>query len=307
LTIAKGTEMNRAFSTLILSVGLVSALAVAGCGKSDPAGGPGATGGTPGGSGGKAGSGGTGAGGSGGGSGGTVANAGGSGGTGTDTAPPGDTGTPVGGDYFPFAVGNVWEYEVLQAGQATERKVQTIVRMEAVGAGPDKDKVVFRVESRRPDGIGDATISWQAREGSKVVRYREQACSAGSVILANGTVDKCTVTEEDTWSPARIRIDEMPKGMPYAKDLSWDETYTETKTTINLVRTPPMTTTNEVHTSKWTVIDVGTTVGTYKDCVVLRKTSMQDVAKTYTFCKGVGKVKEEGAGQTENLVKFTLK
>jgi hypothetical protein len=40
--------------------------------------------------------------------------------------------------------------------------------------------------------------------------------------------------------------------------------------------------------------------------VVLRKTSPKDTAKTYTFCKGVGKVKEVGSGQTETLVSFSL-
>jgi hypothetical protein len=217
----------------------------------------------------------------------------------------GDGGSPKGNDYFPFAVGNSWEYSVVETGKPTERKVQTIVRAEAVGAGPYKDMLAYRVESRRPDGIGDATISWQLREDKKVVRYREQACTAGTIALANGSVGSCTVNEEDLWMPPRARIDELPLGMPFAKGLAWDETYTENKTTTSKSK-PPMTTT-EAHTSRWTVVDVGVTVMNFPDCVVLRKTSPKDTAKTYTFCKGVGKVKEEGAGQSEILVNFSLK
>ena len=218
----------------------------------------------------------------------------------------GDGGTPKGNDYFPFAVGNTWTYDVIETGSPTVRKVQTIVRAEAVGAGAFATTMAYRVESRRPDGVGDATISWQAREGNKVVRYREQACTAGSVALTGSSVGMCTVNEEDLWMPARVRIDELPGGQAYVKDQTWDETYTENKTTISPSKTPPMVTTTEVHTSKWTVLEVGTTVGAYANCVVLRKTSPKDTAKTYTFCKGVGKVKEVGAGQTETLVSFLL-
>jgi hypothetical protein len=268
---AKGMEMTRSTHLRtthlrILVLGLATALAPA-CGGDDGAGTPG----TP--------------------------------DAGTDTD---GGGTPKGNDYFPFAAGNSWEYDVVETGKPTERKVQTIVRAEVVGAGFFKDTMAFRVESRRPDGIGDATISWQAREGTKIVRYREQACTAGSVVVEGGSVSKCTVNEEDTWRPARVRIDEQPGGQALVKDMAWDETYTENKTTISPSKSPPMNTTTEVHTSKWTVVEAGSTVMGYSNCVVLRKTSPKETAKTYTFCKGVGKVKEVGAGQTETLVRFSL-
>lgn len=227
----------------------------------------------------------------------------------------GPNGGSATGDYFPFALGNTWEYDVNEIGQASVRKLHTIVRMEPVGAGPDKDKVVFRVETRKKDaiGVGDATISWQAREGNKVVRYREQSCRVGSVTFAaDGSVDKCTVNEDAFWSPPRVRLDEKPEDKAYSKDLSWMDSFMETKTTYSNQTSPPTpTTTMTAHKSTWKVVELDVTVttsaGTFPSCVKLQKTSQTDVAKSYTFCRGVGKVREEGAGQTEVLATRALK
>src|SRR5688572_22708896 len=114
----KGTEMRRrTHATTLLCLGLAGALAISGCGEKDP-GGTGGTGGTTtGGSGGRGGSAGSG-GSSSGGAGGTSSTGGQTG----DAGGGGDT-APVSGDYFPFAVGNSWEYEVTSTGSPTEKKI----------------------------------------------------------------------------------------------------------------------------------------------------------------------------------------
>ncbi len=248
-----------------------------------------------------------------GGSGGT--SSGGSGGNGGSMGGAG--GAPLSNEYFPFKVGNSWEYNVTEPGRAAVTKVHRIVRAEVVGGtGPNKDKQVFRVETqKRPDATpADATISWQLRDGDRVMRYREQSCNGGSLELGgDGSVTKCTVNEEAFWTPGRIRLDEKPTGMALAKGLSWMQEYDESKTTFDFRTAPPTATTvTGKHVERWEVTESGQTVmvpaGTFTNCVVIKKTSQTDSAKTYTFCKGVGKVKEEGTvgGQTETLIKHTL-
>ena len=247
----------------------------------------------------------TGAGGSG--TGGTAGGGSGSGGT----TGGGTTGT---GDFFPFALGNSWEYDVTEVGQPSQKKVNKIVRMEAVGGtGPDKNKVAFRVETTKVmtpgSPPGDATISWQTREGARVVRYREESCAVASVVVENGTVKSCNKNEDTTWSPARIRIDENPMGAALAKDMMWPETFTETKTTFRTAGQPGVTATMSL-TQSWKVLDINANAtspaGNFSGCLVLQKTSASDLPKRYTFCRGVGKVREEGTGQVEVLSKYVV-
>ena len=301
--------MNR---TSKLSFVLVLATATA-CGTNEPTPPGGGTGGstTTGGKGGSA-SGGQGGGGTGG-----LQQS--SGGTGGSDAGGGTGGSGTTGDYFPFKVGNTWEYAVTEPGAGTVTKVNTIVRMEPVGAGPDKDVMAYYVETRKKDvtALSDATYSWQIRQGSRIVRYREVSCVEGSVMYAqDGTVMSCNKNEEATWSPPRVRIDEKPTGMEYVKGLKWPETYTESKVSTSYKTSPPTVTPTPAvsKTENWEVVDVGVKAastaapsGEFSDCVVLKKTSAQDVPKTYTFCRGVGKVREEGSlGQVEQLTKYTI-
>jgi hypothetical protein len=288
---------------------LVIVLAVGGCGSQEPppgnTGGAGGTGGTGGGNP-TAGTGGSATGGSGGGGTGGTAGTGGSGGSGGGAS----------GDYFPFALGNRWTYRVTESGGTTPPypKENVIVRMEKVGgSGPSKDVMVYRVEARKksstdPNVLEDATISWQIRDGSRVIRYRETSCNRLTAVLANDAITDCQIDQEDYWTPARIRIDERPNGMAPSKGLKWNEMYSEYKNNYSWATTPPVITPTApvAHTDEWTVLDVGVSAtvpaGTFQDCLVLSKrTVMSGAVKTYTFCKGVGKVKEVGMGQTEEL------
>ena len=236
--------------------------------------------------------------------------------TGADAAPGGET-NAGGGDYFPFAVGTSWEYDVTETGLQPYKKLHTIVRAEAVGGtGPHKAAMALRVETRKSGGVGgmDATVSWQGRLGNKVVRYREYACSANSLTIEGGSVSKCTLDVEDHWDPPRVRLDEKPKGMDPAAGPPWPETYTEFKAKYSYALNPAMptiTNTMVMQTDTWEVKQVGATVttpaGTFNNCLVIQKTSSTERAKVYSFCKGVGKVKEEGTGQVEILSKYTVK
>jgi hypothetical protein len=318
----KGNSMTTRLSRL--SAFLIFASAAVACGSDQPpntgSGGSSGSGGSVG-SGGGSGSGGSVGSGGGSGSGGSVG-AGGStsGGTGGGTGSGGSTGAggggaPIGNDYFPFAVGNSWEYDVTETGKSPSKKLNKIVRMEAVGGkSQDAAKMVYRVETTKVatpgQPPGDATISWQLREGSRVVRYREVSCAVGSVVLEAGSVKSCSANEESFWAPARIRIDEMPTGKPLAKDLAWEEKFTENKTTYAPAGSGMGTPTITMETQNWKVLELGVSAtspaGTFQNCLILQKTAMTDMAKKYTFCKGVGKVREEASGQLEALSKFDL-
>ena len=287
-------------------------LATSACGEKDP----GQTTTPPGG-----GSGGKASGGSGGqpsGSGGQ-SSGGGSGGQSPGTGgAPGAGGAPASGsgDYFPFAVGNTWEFNVTETGLPPYKKVQRIVRAEMVGGtGPHKAVMAFRVETRKAGGIGltDATISWQARQGTKILRYREYSCSAGSVMLMGEDVANCTKDVEDHWDPARLRIDDRTKDSEFMVNMPWPEPYTEFKARYSYANPTSPTTMNTMamQTDTWVVKQVGASIttpaGAFSNCVVVLKTAPTGGAKTYTFCRGVGKVKEEGGVQLEVLSKYTLK
>jgi hypothetical protein len=302
---------------------LTAILVVSACGTNDPTppGNAGGSGGNAGGGAPTAGIGGSAMGGSGGSA--SGGNSGGSGGTaGTGGSSP-DAGPVATGDYFPFKVGNRWTYQISEAGGVPPyRKEQVIVRMEPVGGtGVNKDKMAFRVETRKyasgsTTNLEDATISWQAREGTRVIRYRETSCLRLSAVLMNDAISQCRTDVEDHWNPARIRIDERPMGMAPAKGMTWPEMYQEFKNVYDwTVAMPPNVIPSGpvALTDTWTIVDVNVSAtvpaGTFNDCIVYtKKTFLTQMVKTYTFCKDVGKVKEVGLGQVEELVTMpTLK
>ena len=218
--------------------------------------------------------------------------------------------------YFPFAVGNVWEYQVTPAGGLAYRKLHRIVRMEPVGGdGASKELLAARVETLKKSSAGsptvnDASISWQLRQGAKVLRFRETSCSMGTATLAadGSAIESCSVDVEDSWAPPRPRIDEAPMGQPLARGMIWQSAYTESKTTYSYTdpSMPIAIRTSKQEDDQWRVLEEGVSAtvaaGTFSDCVVLEKRSITDAVKIYTFCRGVGKVKEVSAGQTEELI-----
>jgi hypothetical protein len=295
--------MNRT-GHLSVAVCVAFFAALTACGDKDPVQPPvGGAGGSP-------------AGGAGGGTGGVVGTD--DAGTMTDVVvDPGDLPPPT-GNYFPFNVGNRWTYLVTELNHADQNKVHVITRMEAVGGtGPFKDTVAYRVETQKTGGTAqpDGTVSWQGVEGNRIVRYRETSCQAGSVhINAAGSIDMCAVNEEDWWMPARVVLDSQPTSMPYAAGLKWTEMYTEWVTTVSFKTNPAtMNTVSGAKSDVWEIVNPDTTIttpaGTFNGCAIIKKTSMANATKQYTYCKGVGKVKEEGASasaQTETLTAFTV-
>lgn len=184
--------------------------------------------------------------------------------------------------YLPLAEGTRWTYDVTDDGVVT-RKVTTVGAEELVGGtGPNADVLAFKVTTEKNDG-NDETISWQARSGALVVRYREQAFGPSGLDL------------DEHWAPYKLRLDESLERI--AEGAMWQEVYEETKLVINQA---PVT---SERVDTWTVLGTNEPVtvpaGTF-DCLHVRKIGLSS-NKEYWFARGVGKVKEVG-GQTEELV-----
>lgn len=191
------------------------------------------------------------------------------------------------GPFLPWTVGNRWTYQVTGDGE-TSTKETTIESEELIGgSGPNAGETALRVVTKK--GAVDQTVSWQALEGERVVRYREQAFHATS-----GELEL-----EEHWDPSKLHFDHSAAHT--AAQASWLEEYTETKQEAD---EPPAT---ETQRDVWTVdaVDQVVTVpaGTFR-AIVVQKAGGSNL-KTYWYVAGVGKVKETG-GQTEELVDYMV-
>jgi hypothetical protein len=201
----------------------------------------------------------------------------------------GAAGASSGGPLLPWAVGNTWTYRVTEDGEVST-KVNTIGEEEPVGGeGPNAKLSAYKVTTTKKNG-SDHTDSWQAPDGDRVLRYREQSFSASS-----GELEL-----EEYWEPAKLHIDWSEERLVEGK--SWLEEYEETKLPVG------DTESKSTRRDRWTVKSLAESVtvpaGTFDNAVVFQKVG-NDTPKTYYYVPGLGKVKETG-GQTEELVDYEL-
>jgi hypothetical protein len=252
-------------SNLPVAVAMVASLGLAACGTTDP------------GTAGSGGAGSPGVGGSGGGAGGAGA-VGGSG-----------MGDPS--QLLPLKTGNWWTYLVTDENQVPTPKTQTVMEEGPVGGtGPNAAVTAFRMVTRKGVNGMDETISWQARVGTRVVRYREQAYMANP---------PHALELEEYWNPYKLRVDETPDHM--TAGASWVEADQETKLPVGGT---PLTAAVE---DRWTVAAerlAVTVQGRSYEVLILTKTGASQ--KTYWWARGIGKVKEIGVNQVEELVSYQV-
>lgn len=192
---------------------------------------------------------------------------------------------------LPWKVGNSWTYQVTASGVVSS-KVTTVEAAEAVGgSGPNQAVMAFRVVTRKGAAGADESVSWQAPVGDKVVRYREQSYGAMTGMLQL----------EEHWTPYKLHVDYGPAHV--LAGATWVEQYTETKLPVGAQATSAST------GDTWAVTAASQSVtvpaGTF-NAVVFQKTSGGGSAKTYWYARGVGKVKESGASQVEELSSYVL-
>ena len=193
------------------------------------------------------------------------------------------------GEMLPWKTGNTWTYVVNDEG-VVSMKETTIGDIEPVGGtGPHADVQAYKVVTAK--GAMDQTISWQARMGDSVVRYREQSFSASTGALEL----------EEYWDPYKLHIDGTAAHR--AGGATWLVIYQETKLPVGMTAE-----THEAH-DRWTILSACESVtvpaGTFTAVYIQKVSATGGSAKTYWYVPGVGKVKESG-GQLEELVSHSL-
>ncbi len=218
--------------------------------------------------------------------------------------------------YLPLAVGNRWTYAVRELNRPVYQKINEVLAMEAVGGtGVSKDLIAFKVATRKllADKT-DLTVTWQAWEGSRLARYREDGYER-----AGGTATPTMVNLQSVYEPHRIRLDVAPMGKALATLPSWTETYRELVVPPggNGAPQPCSPGTNCTRTEQWRIVGVDRRITVTLDgrptelrALVVNKRGGAESDKTYWFVKGIGKVREVGGpttGQIEELTSVSLR
>ena len=198
-----------------------------------------------------------------------------------DDAPPVDC--PSEGRYLELTPGASWTYRVTDVDGVTE-KTQTVGALEDVG-GTKAGTMAYRLTTTK---AGGSVVSWQEDRGDSVRRHKELDMAGGSQTT-------------ELYEPYRTRIDEAAAHV--ANGASWGEGYTEVVTDASSM------TTSTAKTEQWRIAAVDETVtvpaGTFCALRVGRTSTTAGGGgsdKTFWFARGIGKVKEVGLGQTEELV-----
>jgi len=203
-----------------------------------------------------------------------------------DGAPP-DLECTESGRYLPLAPGNSWTFRV-DDGNSVFEKTQTVGDLEDVG-GDKAGTMAYRLTTTK---VGGTTVSWQEDTGDGILRHRELD-QAGS-----------TQTTE-VYEPYKLRLDETAAHT--TAGATWGEDYMEIITDAESV------TTMVAKHEDWEVeaVDEPLAVPAGDFCTLrVKRTSLVEgnpgSIKTYWYVAGVGKIKEEGDGQTELLTDYSV-
>jgi hypothetical protein len=184
----------------------------------------------------------------------------------------------------PWHVGDDWTYKITDgASGSVITGHTTVMAYEDVG-GAFAGTMAFKVSSQK---YMSSTTSWEAYAGDKGVRYQQDDYDASGTMVDH---------VED--QPYRLKVDQTPDHM--AANAAYDEMYNETTT-------PPGTL--KAKTQDWTVVSMDEKVtvpaGTYTTVHLHRVDPSNAKFKDYWFASGVGKIKESGGNELEELMAFT--
>lgn len=191
--------------------------------------------------------------------------------------------------YFPIEVGASWTYDVTKK-TSVGSKVQSVLAYEDVG-GLKTSTMAFKLKSEKPSG--KYTISWQEDTGASLVRHREQTFSPEGTQLT-----------EEFYVPGKLRLSETDEHLVLGS--SFVSMYQEQIDDLVLGGGPKLFDKSETWTLEKENVEVTTAAGTFT-CIQVRKTNaVTGSDKTYWFARGVGKVREQSATQTEELTGYNF-
>ncbi len=197
-------------------------------------------------------------------------------------------GCPTTGRYLALATGRTWTYRVTDvATGAVKTKSQVVGPLEnitAIHAGV----MAYRVTTTQPGGT---TESWQEDTGSAIRRHKENDNTGAA-------------SSSTRFDPYRTRVDELPAHL--ITGAQWSESYTELTTITGMAPT------TAAKTERWNVIAVDEPLtvpaGTFCTLHLHRVSTVGGLPgsdKEYWFARRVGKIKESGMAQIEELTAHT--
>ncbi|HSD87344.1 MAG TPA: hypothetical protein VLB44_07505 [Kofleriaceae bacterium] len=193
--------------------------------------------------------------------------------------------------YLPWKVGAVWSYKLTDpTGRfpPATGKLTRIIDERDVG-GLHAGKRAFFTHSEQLVGSKDV---YQAREGDLEIRYQSVFYDVAG-----------TRIRTDVDMPFRLKLDETAAHT--ITGARWTTSFTEISTEVGRA---PVTTSK---TEQWHVVNgsesITVTAGTFDDALhIQRVKGSSGTVQDYWYVRGVGKVKETGGEQTEELLWFTL-
>jgi len=205
-----------------------------------------------------------------------------------------DAPTPPTGRYEPWHVGAVWSYKLTDPTGVTApamNKKTTIVgweNMPATAGSQHAGQPAYKVHLEQLIGSADA---WEGFENDLDVRYAQIDYDNNGAVV-----------DMQYQAPHRLKLDESAAHI--AANAAFAETFNETTTTTAGTVTNPKT-------ENWLVVNPAESVtviaGTYTALHVQRTNNAGGTPKTkdYWFVKDIGKVKEIGGSQNEELMSYT--
>jgi hypothetical protein len=211
----------------------------------------------------------------------------GSSGSGGDDQPQPDSTVANDMRYNPWSTGAVWSYKLTDPGTGATamNKLTTVMAPRDVG-GVHAGTMAFLVHIEQLTGSKDV---YETFAGELDVRYQS--------IFYDGTGQ---MTDTDVDQPYRLKLDESAAHT--VAGAQWPETFSETSTPAGGAAS------TKSKTEQWRVVSpneqITVIAGTYS-ALHVQRTSSGGAIQDYWYARGVGKLKETGGGQNEELMSFT--
>jgi hypothetical protein len=186
-------------------------------------------------------------------------------------------------EYLPYDVGVTWTYRLTDLGSGERATKEQ--RIDPEMEHPDYGAVVVQITGK----VNGQTISLSRKEGDRVLRFQQEDRDA------TGALERTTV-----YQPPQIRIDESAERTEAGAE--WDESYTEIVTDPDGVELMRVDTVDH-----WEVLGVDvpceSPMGAF-ECLSIRRTRTQGgvAEKEFQFARGIGKIREVGQNQLEELI-----